>query len=323
MSPIKLLANDGIDDLGKSMLEKAGFVVDNQRIAQDELPSKLPAYQGIIVRSATQVRKTLIDRCPDLKVIARGGVGLDNVDVDYARSKGIGVINTPSASSESVAELVFAHLLGVARFLYVANREMPVNGGTEFAKLKKAFSNGIELKGKTMGIIGFGRIGQALGRIARGFGMHIIAVDPFIPVAELSPRGRGDGQKITLHTVPINELLTRADVISLHVPGTGKPLISYEEFARMKDGVIIVNAARGGAIDEDALLDALDSGKVFGAGLDVFSNEPTPSARILAHPRISLSPHIGASTGQAQTNIGIELAEKIIQHFTDAGILHK
>lgn len=322
MSELRILANDGIEDIGKTLLENAGFVVDTQKVPQEELPSRLRAYQGVIVRSATQIRKPLIDACQDLQVIARGGVGLDNVDVEYARSKGIAVINTPSASSESVAELVFAHVLAVARFLHHSNREMPMRGGSEFAKLKKQYSAGIELKGKTMGIIGFGRIGQALGRIARGFGMQIIAVDPYIPVAELSGRGSAENDaRILLHTVSIDELLTKADVISLHVPGTGKPLLSHSEFARMKDGVIIVNAARGGSIDEEALLSALNSGKVFGAGLDVFANEPTPSAAILAHPRISLSPHIGASTGQAQANIGIELAEKIIAHFVSIGRL--
>ncbi len=319
MSKIRLLANDGIDDTGKSMLEKEGFDIDTQRIVQEELAAKLPAYQGIIVRSATQVNKALIDACPDLKVIARGGVGLDNIDVDHARAKGIAVVNTPSASSESVAELVFGHILGVARFLYQANREMPLKGDTEFAKLKKKYSGGIELKGKTLGIIGFGRIGQALGRIARGFGMHIIAVDPYIEVAELTSRTTdSSNNKVVLHTVPLDELLAKADVISLHVPGTGGPLVGKAEFEKMKDGVIIVNAARGGAVDESALLDALASGKVFGAGLDVFEHEPTPASGLLHHPRISLSPHIGAATGQAQANIGVELAEKIIEYFRNA-----
>jgi D-3-phosphoglycerate dehydrogenase len=208
----------------------------------------------------------------------------------------------------------------VARFLQQANRAMPVIGDSEFAKLKKAYSEGVELKGRTMGIIGFGRIGQALGRIARGFGMQIIAVDPFIPVVEIASRTSEVSPKVVLHTVPLDELLEKADVISLHVPGSGKPLISRDEFAKMKDGVIIVNAARGGALDEEALLEALESGKIFGAGLDVFENEPTPSAALLHHPRISLSPHIGAATGQAQANIGIELAEKIIEVFSNSEI---
>lgn len=297
------------------MLEKEGFVIDTARILQEELPVKLPAYQGIIVRSATEVRKSLIDQCPGLKVIARGGVGLDNIDVEYAQSKGIAVINTPAASSESVAELVFAHILMIARFLHQSNRAMPVSGNTDFTKLKKAYSGGIELKGKTLGIIGFGRIGQALGRIARGFGMHIIAVDPYINVAELSGRTGDASGKVVLHTVPLDEVLHKSDVISLHVPGTGGPLISHAEIEQMKDGVILINAARGGAIDESALLGSLNTGKVFGAGLDVFENEPTPSSEILSHPRISLSPHIGGSTEQAQANIGIELANKIIELF--------
>lgn len=320
MSKIKLLANDGIDDIGKSMLEKEGFEIDTQRISQADLPKKLPEYQGIIVRSATEVRRELIDQCPDLKVIARGGVGLDNIDVDYARSKGIAVINTPAASSESVAELVFAHILGVARYLHQSNRTMPTTGDKEFGKLKKQYSDGLELKGRTMGIIGFGRIGQALGRIARGFGMQIIAVDPYIPVAEIASRTTDvANNKVVLHTVPLDELLEKADVISLHVPGTGEPLLGRKEFEKMKEGVIVVNAARGGAVDEEALLEALDSGKVFGAGIDVFENEPTPADKILKHPRISLTPHIGAATGQAQANIGIELAEKILEFFKNAG----
>ncbi len=311
MSEIRLLANDGIDEAGRDKLTRAGFVVDTQKVPQEELAAKLPGYTGIIVRSATRVTRQLIDACPDLKVIARGGVGLDNIDVDYAQARGITVINTPAASSESVAELVFAHILSIARFLHLSNREMPERGASDFTKLKKEYAGGIELKGRTMGIIGFGRIGQALGRIARGFGMEVIAVDPYVESAQLRARWPG-AQAEVIRTVTMDELLANADVISLHVPGSEEPLISAADFEKMKDGVILVNAARGGAIDEAALLAALEGSKVFGAGLDVFVGEPAPNPALLNHPRISVTPHIGASTGQAQANIGIELAEKII-----------
>ena len=318
---IKILINDGIHPDGKKQLEEAGYHVSTDKIAQEDLPKELPNYDVICVRSATKVRKQLIDQCPNLKIIARGGVGLDNIDVDYAKSKGIQVINTPAASSESVAELVFAHLFGLSRFLHLANRDMPSKGDSEFKQLKKSYSKGIQLRGKTLGIIGFGRIGQETARIGLGLGMKIMPVDLFIKEATVGVElyyPDAPVLEVDLDVVPLDDMLASADFISLHVPFTGKALLGTAEFAKMKDGVIVVNAARGGTIDEDALLGALESGKVAAAGLDVFENEPTPRKALLEHPRISLTPHIGASTGQAQTNIGLELAEKIISYFSVA-----
>ncbi len=315
---IKILVNDGIHPDGKLLLEEAGYQVDTDKIAQENLPSALPSYDAIIVRSATKVRKELIEICPNLKVIARGGVGLDNIDVDFAKSKGIEVMNTPAASSESVAELVFAHFFTLSRFLQKSNRAMPGKGDSEFKKLKKSYSKGIQLRGKTLGIIGFGRIGQEVARMAIGLGIHVIPVDPLIDEATISinvPHCESLRLEVNLETKKWDELFKKSDLITLHVPGGSSPLIGKEQFAKMKEGVFLVNAARGGTVDEDALLEALNSGKVAGAGLDVFVNEPTPKRELLEHPNISLTPHTGASTQEAQRNIGLELADKIIAFF--------
>jgi len=311
---MRILANDGIDPLGKRMLEEAGFIVDTEHIPQDELPSRLPAYDAITVRSATKVRKALIDVCPNLKLIGRGGVGMDNIDVDYARSKGITVINTPAASSLSVAELVFAHLLGGVRFLYDAQRKMPVEGNTNFAGLKKNYAKGVELHGKTLGVIGFGRIGRETAKIGLGLGMDVIVSDLFEAPKQLTlTLSGGINVDVPIRQVEVEELLRSADFISLHVPFTDKPIIGKAEFELLKPGVGLVNASRGGVIDELALIDALDSGKVAFAGLDVFDNEPTPRKELLNHPKVSLTPHIGAATNEAQERIGEELANLIIQ----------
>lgn len=311
---VKILINDGIHPDGKAELEAAGYEVVTEKVAQEDLPTELPQYDAICVRSATKVREALINQCPNLKVIARGGVGLDNIDVEFAKSKGIEVINTPAASSSSVAELVFAHLFGLARSLYQANRDMPAKGDTEFKSLKKAYSKGFQLRGKTIGIIGFGRIGQETARIAIGMGMTVLPVDPFVKEAKMDfeiPHSATGTVPVTLPTVSMDDMLAKADIISLHIPFLGKPVLSTEEFNKMKDGTILVNCARGGTVDEDALLAALESGKIAAAGLDVFENEPTPRKDLLEHPKISLSPHIGASTLEAQRFIGLELAEKI------------
>ncbi len=314
---IRILANDGIHPDGKAMLEAAGFQVDTEKVPQDKLAEVLPAYDAIIVRSATKVRRDLIDACPNLKVIARAGVGLDNIDVDYARQKGIAVFNTPGASSRAVAELVFGHLLALVRMLHLSNREMPARGDTAFKELKKKYSKGIQLGGKKLGIIGFGRIGQEVARMALGLGMEVLAADLVVEKAdiELPVAGLDTPPVVTIRTVPLDEVLAQSDFISLHVPFTGKPLIDAAAFAKMKDGVFIVNTARGGTIDEAALLDALASGKVAGAGLDVFENEPTPRRALLEHAQVSVSPHIGGSTQEAQSLIGRELAEQIIAFF--------
>lgn len=308
-----ILANDGIDATGKQLLEKAGFTVLTEKVAQENLIAELNAKNiiALTVRSATKVRKDIIDACPALKVIGRGGVGMDNIDVEYARSKGLQVINTPAASSNSVAELVFAHLYDCARFLYDSNKNMNQNGNTKFEELKKKYAKGIELTDKTIGIVGFGRIGQAVARIALGTGMKVLAFDPFVKEAEINLTIHGtNGVKVKVTTVSLDELITNADFITFHVPGG--EVITEKEFAKMKTGVVLVNAARGGVMNEQALIAALNSGKVAHAGLDVFVNEPTPSDEILKHPKISLTPHIGAATNEAQERIGVELAEKMI-----------
>jgi D-3-phosphoglycerate dehydrogenase len=313
---IKLLANDGIDPAGKALLEAAGFVVDTTNIPQDELPARLNEYDAITVRSATKVRKALLDACPNIKLVGRGGVGVDNIDVDYAKEKGVAVFNTPAASSLSVAELVFAHLFTGIRFLQDSNRKMPVEGSTKFNDLKKAYAKGVELRGKTIGILGFGRIGREVAKVAIGLGMDVLAYDlfPFSPEVELT-LGGGIQVKAAVKVATKEEVIAQSDFISLHVPFTEKPVLGAEELAQVKKGVGLVNCSRGGVIDELALIEALNSGKVGFAGLDVYDNEPTPRAEILTHPKISLTPHIGAATNEAQERIGVELANLIIGYF--------
>ena len=312
---MKVLANDGISKSGIKALEAGGFEVITTKVAQEQVANYINEnkIEVILVRSATKVRRDIIDNCPLLKIIGRGGVGMDNIDVDYARSKGINVINTPASSSESVAELVFAHLFSGVRFLHDSNRNMPLEGDSKFENLKKAYANGIELRGKTLGIIGFGRIGQAVAKMAFGLGMNVIATDKFIENAIIKVDFfNGQSINIEVSTQPIEEVLKNADFITLHVPAQGGYLIGTNEFSLMKDNVGIINCSRGGIIDEIALIDALDSEKVLFAGLDVFENEPTPEIRILMHPKISLTPHIGAATLEAQDRIGTELAEQVI-----------
>lgn len=312
---MKVLANDGISESGIKALEKGGFEVITTKVAQEQVENYINTNKidVILVRSATKVRKDIIDNCPSLKIIGRGGVGMDNIDVDYARSKGIHVINTPASSSESVAELVFAHLFSGVRFLHDSNRNMPLEGDTNFNGLKKAYGNGIELRGKTIGIIGFGRIGQSVAKIALGLGMKVIASDKYIGEAVIRVDFyNGQFINVDIITKPLEDLLKHSDFITLHVPAQDGYVISKDELKIMKADVGIVNAARGGIIDEVALVDALDEGKVLFAGLDVFENEPTPEIKLLMHPKISLTPHIGAATNEAQDRIGTELAEQII-----------
>jgi D-3-phosphoglycerate dehydrogenase len=317
----KILANDGIDATGKKMLEAAGFTVDTNRIPQEELKDKLQAYDAIIVRSATKVRKELIDACPNLKLIGRGGVGMDNIDVAYAKNKGIAVINTPASSSISVAELVFTHIFTGSRFIQITNRVMPDKGDSEFANLKKVASNGIELKGKTMGVYGFGRIGQEVAKIAVGLGMKVLAFDPYVDTIDLSldlpALGQNSRVKVTINTVSEESVITHSDFITFHVPFNegDKAIIDAAKMAKMKKGVGLINCSRGGVISESDLLANLNSGQVAFAGLDVFEKEPPMNMDILKHPHVSLSPHIGGSTVEAQNRIGIELAEKVIEHF--------
>ncbi|MDI1317514.1 D-2-hydroxyacid dehydrogenase [Flavobacterium sp.] len=312
---MKVLANDGISKSGIEALEKGGFEVITTKVAQEQVANYINEHNVsvLLVRSATKVRQDIIDNCPSLKIIGRGGVGMDNIDVDYARGKGLHVINTPASSSESVAELVFAHLFTGVRFLQDANRNMPLEGDTHFEGLKKAYANGIELRGKTIGIIGFGRIGQAVAKMALGLGMKVIAADKFVDKAEVRVDFyNGQFINVAFETEPLEDLFKHSDFITLHVPAQDGYVIGEKELALLKDGVGIINCARGGVMDEVALLKALDTNKVLFAGLDVFENEPTPEIQILMHPKISLTPHIGAATLEAQDRIGTELAEQII-----------
>ena len=311
---MKVLANDGISDSGIKTLEQGGFEVITTKVAQEQVANYINAndVKVLLVRSATKVRKDIIDACPGLKIIGRGGVGMDNIDVEYARENGKHVINTPGASSESVAELVFSHLFSGVRFLHDSNRNMPLEGDTNFEGLKKAYANGIELRGKTIGIIGFGRIGQAVAKMALGLGMKVIAADTFLEKATIKVDFfTGDSVSIDIATQPLEDVIAQSDFISLHVPAQKGYVIGAAELAKMKNGVGIVNASRGGVIDEVALIEALDAKKVLFAGLDVFENEPTPEIKILMHPSISLTPHIGAATLEAQDRIGTELADQI------------
>ena len=312
---MKVLANDGLDQSGIDGLQKAGFEVITTKVPQEELINYINENQvrTLLVRSATKVRKDIIDACPSLKIIGRGGVGMDNIDVEYAREKGINVINTPAASSASVAELVFAHLFSGCRFLTDSNRKMPVEGDTKFAELKKAYTKGVELRGKTIGIIGFGRIGQEVAKMALGLGMRVLAVDNFAEKVNLKVEFfNGQSVDFEIKTQSKEEVLKEADFVTLHVPAQKEFVIGQKEFDLMKNGAALVNCARGGVVDEEALLKALDSGKLAFAGLDVFINEPTPAKSILSHPKIALTPNTGASTNEAQDRIGISLAEQII-----------
>lgn len=313
---VKILANDGIADDAVARLEASGFIVDTNKREQDQLADAInnEDFKVVLVRSATKIRKELIDACPGLEMIGRGGVGMDNIDVEYAREKGITVFNTPASSSQAVAELVMACMFSLARGVYDADRAMPKTGATEFKALKKKYGKGIELRGKKLAVIGFGRIGQFAARYALGAGMEVLAVDAFIkePV-EIDLQTPGVDAKVKVSPVSMEEALTQADFITLHVPAQadGSAVIGEVEFNKMKDGVRLVNLARGGVVDEDALLAALESGKVAAAALDVFENEPTPREDLLTHPNILSTPHIGAATVEAQARIGGEIAENI------------
>ena len=315
----KILANDGISDSGKAALEEQGFQVITEKVDQENLIETInkEEIEVLLVRSATTARKELIDACPNLKIIGRGGVGMDNIDVEYAKEKGLEVYNTPAASSSSVAELVFAHLFGMVRFLYESNRQMPLEGDENFKSLKKAFSGGTELAGKTLGIIGFGRIGQEVAKRAIGLGMNVLAHDKYTSEANITLNFfNGEKKTFTIESTSLKNVLRESDFVTLHIPKLeDKAVIGAEEIGLMKDGAGIINTARGGVIDEDALMFSLDKGKLAYAALDVFTNEPNPSIHLMMHNNISLTPHIGAATLEAQDRIGEELAEKIITYF--------
>lgn len=311
---MKILANDGISKSGIDQLENAGFNVETEHVNQSELVKYINEnkIEVILVRSATEIRNDIIDHCPSIKIIGRGGVGMDNIDVEYAKSKGLQVINTPAASSKSVAELVFSHLFSCVRFLHESNRSMPLDGDSKFKDLKKSYAKGTELSGKTLGIIGFGRIGQEVAKIGIGIGMNIIFFDKLNKEVSLT-LNFFDGQSNTfnLSSSSYEDLLNSSDFITVHIPASDKYIIDSNEFSQMKNGVGILNLSRGGILNEEELLKNIESGKVSFAGIDTFENEPKPSIKILMNSNISLTPHIGAATNEAQDRIGVELADKI------------
>jgi D-3-phosphoglycerate dehydrogenase len=304
---MKILITDGISDEGAKILADGGHDVRIEKLPPDQLLKAIPEYHCIIVRSATKVTADVIAAGTNLKVIARGGVGLDNIDVKAAEARGITVLNTPAASAVSVAELAIGHMLAVSRFLHVSTADMRSGKWP-----KKEYSRGIELYRKTLGIIGLGNIGKEVARRALGLGMTVVAYDP-----PLTP------MDFLVEITTKEKLLARSDFITLHIPYAKQqgPAIGRAEFAMMKDGVVIVNCSRGGVVDEKALLDALESGKVAAAALDVFSEEPPGEAlkALLHHPRVSVSPHIGGSTMEAQDRVGSEIAQKVNKAFRADG----
>lgn len=311
-----VLANDGLSERGIQLLKEAGITVLEARVSPEHLSQFINDNQVdvLLVRSATQVRKELIDRCPNLKIIGRGGIGMDNIDVEYAIDKGLYIINTPKASCKSVAELVFAHFFSLARFLHESNRLMPLEGETQFNALKKSFNNATELSGKTLGVVGMGNIGLEVIKMGIALGMKILAYNR-TPKTETVQLSFYDGQSLDfkVQSTELSEVLENSDFISLNTGKTDEYLIDFNELTMMKEGVFIANTARGGVINEVALLDAIESGKVYGAALDVFEKEPAPEVLILMNPALSLSPHVGGNTIDAQNRIGEELAQQIIK----------
>lgn len=311
---MKLLANDGIHSEAAKTLSAHGFEILEVKVAQNQLKNYINthAVEVLLVRSATQVDSELILGCPSLKIIARAGVGLDNIDVSAARKKGILVLNTPEASTNAVVELAFAHLLGSVRFLHDSNRNMPLEGDTQFAALKQNYSQGVELRGKTLGIIGLGHTGKAMAQMALAMGMNVLACDISLKTETLRVSIGHHTVSIDISTVEKETLLQESDFISLHLPYNGEVCLSEEAFSQMKKGVGIVNISRGELVDEKALITALDEDRASFAALDVFQNEPTPSIALLMHPKVSLSPHIGGSTREAQQRIFAEIATQLI-----------
>ena len=314
---MRVLANDGIDAAGKQILEAAGFEVITNKVTQEELPNVIGEYDVLIVRSATKVNASVIN-ASSLKLIARAGVGLDNIDMKAAGEKNIPVVNTPNASSRSVAELVFAHLFSLSRFLHKANRQMPTNGIAGFKDMKKVYSDGFELMGKKLGIIGFGRIGQEVAKMAIGLGMEVLVYDykqrEFDVVVQMAKAYQSHNFKVTLKGQSLDKVLSQSDCLTIHTPGSAE-VIGTAEIAQMKAGSVLINCARGGVVNEVALAEALQSGQISCAGVDVFENEPPTNDLMISQDNCSLSPHIGASTKEAQERVGIELAEKITGFF--------
>ena len=298
----KILVTDGMSASAVEELKNLGYEVVEQFYDPDTLGDALKEFDAVVVRSATKVRAPHIDAAAEagrLKVIIRGGVGVDNIDVKYAEEKGIKVRNTPRASSQSVAELALGHMFSCARFVSAAGHSM-----REDKWEKKAYGKGVELQGKTLGIVGYGRIGQKLGIMAKAIGMKVIAFDIY--------HIDGIEEELGIPYVEMDQILAEADYISVHAPAVdGGALINAENIAKMKDGVTIINTSRGTNVDEAALLDALNSGKVRAAGLDVYAEEPAKNKELYSHPMVSCTPHIGAATKEAQTRIGEEIVDII------------
>lgn len=310
-----ILANDGLDKIAIDRLTAKGFTVSVPKYTQSDLPNHINDFDVVIVRSATKIRKAEIDAGSNLKLIIRAGVGIDNIDAEYAQSKGIKVCNTPLASSHSVAEMVFAHLFNGARFLHHSNRQMNLTGATQFNELKSKYSKGIELKGKTLGIIGFGNIGMEIARMALSLRMNVVAYDLFPRTVDLKidyPNNQFLSFPIT--TVSKETVIAQSDFITVNVSGKDE-VLTKTEFEKMKNGVGIINCARGGVVNENDLLEYLNNGKISFAGIDVFKNEPTPREDLLQHPKVSLSPHVSSSTVECQQRIGDEVADIIINFF--------
>ena len=298
---MRILVTDGMDKTAMAELKAQGHEVVEQFYESEELGKALRGFDVVVVRSKTKVRAPHIDETKgsNLKLIIRGGVGVDNIDVKYAEENGIMVRNTPNASSQSVAECALAHMFACARFISIAGAAMRNDIWD-----KKAYSKGIELQGKTLGIIGFGRIGAHLGVMAKAIGMNVVATR--------SSRTSGTDEATGIPYVTLDELLEKSDFISLHAPALpGGPLVNADTIAKMKDGVCIINTSRGGNVDEKALLEALNSGKVRAAGLDVWAEEPSKNHDLYSHPMVSCTPHIGAQTVEAQKRIGAEIVEII------------
>lgn len=315
---MKILANDGLAQNAIALLVQNGHEVLTTKVAQEQLANYIQKneIEILIVRSATKVTKEIINACPSLKCIGRAGIGLDNIDVSTAQSKQISVFHTPEASVNAVAELTIGHLLSGARYLHDANRNMPLDGDTQFNQLKKAFSNGLELKGKMLGIIGFGKIGKAVAQKALALGMEVIATAKERRTEDIELTFFNQ-QSITLaiNLLPLEELLPQADFISVHVPAQENYLLTQKEFEQMKHGVGIINTSRGEVINEVDLINYLENKKISFAGLDVFQDEPTPAVQLLMHADISLSPHIGGSTVESIERCSMELVERILTHF--------
>ncbi len=313
---MKILANDGIPQSGIGALETAGFEVITTKVAQIQLENYINKHQidTLIVRNTTQVRQELMDNCPSLKLIDVASVDTDNIDVEYAIDQGLHLVSTPIAISNAVAELVFAHLFGMVRFLHQSNREMPLEGDLRFNELKRAFSAGTELRGKTLGIIGFDPIGQAAANLAIGLGMKVLVYNFNVETISITLEFF-DGQKVHFHLQPseFEKVLKQSDFISVHGTLQDSYLLVEKEINKMKKSIEIVNTANGKVLDEVALINAIETEKVMYAGLDVYENEPQPEIQLLMNPELSLTPHIGSATVEAQTKIGIELANQIIQ----------